>query len=152
MSIQSIYREYLEDVKLMQLATCRDNQPWLCNVWFVMDEDGKVYFISRENRRHSLEIGENEKVAGTFHKWFDEGLGQKGQALIVGGTARQLKLAECRKPFTLYAKRFPKIVSFQTLERFLRDEGSHYFYEITPTEIVWWDEVNFPDDPRQKVL
>src|SRR5688572_9922168 len=76
MDARQLYRDYLKDIKLMQLATCRDSQPWLCHVWYVMDEEaGKIYFISRETRRHSQEIQGNEKVACTFHKWFGEGLG-----------------------------------------------------------------------------
>ena len=67
-----------------------NNKPWLCNVWYVMDNDNNIYFMSRETRRHSKEIEQNPNVSCTFHKWFDEGLGQKGQAVIVGGTAEKL--------------------------------------------------------------
>lgn len=151
--INVLYQDYLKDIKLMQLATCHDNQPWLCNVWYVRDEEeGKFYFISRATRRHSEDIRDNQKVACTFHKCFDEGLGQKGQALIVAGNARRLKGSECFRPFDLYNVRYPKLASFQTKESFLKDLGHHFFYEITPTEIVWWDEVNFPEQPKQKVL
>lgn len=137
----------------MQLATSRDGQPWLCNVWYVMDEaSGKIYWISRETRRHSEEIEHNNKVACTFHQWFGEGLGQKGQALIIAGTARRLSGAACDKPFDLYQARYPGLAGFQSKEDFLTDKGDHYFYEITPTEIIWWDEENFPEQSRQKIL
>jgi acyl-CoA reductase-like NAD-dependent aldehyde dehydrogenase len=56
MNPRDIYPDILKDIKLMQLATVRDKKPWMCNVWYVMDEDHNVYWISRETRRHSLEI------------------------------------------------------------------------------------------------
>lgn len=54
-------------------------------------------------------------------------------------------------PYELYADRFPKLREFQSLEKFLNDEGHHYFYKITPYEIIWWDEINFPENPKQEV-
>lgn len=151
MNPQDFYRDALKDIKLMQLATSRDNRPWLCNVWYVMDEDENVYWISRDTRKHSEDIALNPYVSCTFHRWFGDGLGQKGQALIIAGKAGILKGEECRKPYELYAERYPKVLDFQSMDKFLNDEGHHYFYKITPDEIVWWDEVNFPDNPRQTV-
>lgn len=146
-----LYRSYLDDVKLMQLATARDNKPWLCNVWYVIDDDGVIYWMSRDTRRHSEEIHDNENVACTFHLSFDEGLGQKGQAVIMSGIAKKLDGNACKKPYELYASRFPKLLEFQSLDAFLNNEGHHYFYKMTPEEIIWWDEVNFGNDPRQKI-
>jgi len=153
MDAKVLYTDYLIDIKLMQLATSRDEQPWLCNVWYVLNEDsGHFYFISRETRRHSEEIRDNPRVSCTFHKWFDGGLGEQGQALIVSGKARQLSPKECDKPYDLYAARYPKLLAFQSKEATLDESGHHFFYEIVPEEIIWWDEVNFADQPRQKVL
>lgn len=150
MDIQTLYRDYVKNIKLMQLATTRNNQPWLCNVWFVMDENDHVYWISRDTRRHSQEIHDNPYVSCTFHQWFDGGLGQAGQALIMAGHAEKLSGDACKKPYELYAARYPKILEFQTEQEFLQDQGDHYFYKLTPQEIVWWDEKNFPDQSRQK--
>lgn len=150
MDKRALYRAYLEDVKLMQLATARDNQPWLCNVWYVMDEDDNIYFISRETRRHSQEIADNPNVSCTFHKWFERGLGEQGQALVIAGRAEKLTGDAVEKPYTLYQARYPHLENFQALAHFQKEDGHHFFYKITPTEIVWWDEVNF-DQPRQEV-
>ena len=153
MNPKDIYPDILKDIKLMQLASVRDNKPWMCNVWYVMDEDHNVYWISRETRRHSLEIENNPHVAATMHPWFDKGLmNDPGQAMIISGQAKKLSGKECRMPYELYAKRFPKLLEFQSFEKFLNDEGHHYFYKITPDEIIWWDEINFPKNPKQEVL
>ena len=152
MDAKKLALEYLQDVKLMRLATARDNQPWLCNVWYVMDDEGKIYWMSRATRRHSEEIAYNSKIACTFHKSFEDGLGQKGQAVVVSGQARQLPPAECEKAYQLYLKRYPKLAEFQSLEVTLDGSGDHKLYELIPEEIIWWDEENFPEDSRQQVL
>lgn len=135
----------------MQLATARDGRPWLCNVWYVMDAQDNIYWISRATRRHSEEIADNPYVAATFHKWFGEGLGQSGQALIVSGTAEIVSIDQVHESYQLYADRYPELLNFQSLEATKDGSGDHLFYKITPREIVWWDEVNFPDQSRQVV-
>lgn len=136
---------------MMQLASCVNNQPWLCNVWYVMDEEDNVYWMSRKTRRHSQEIEQNPNIACTFHKWFDEGLGQKGQALVIAGKAELLTGEGCRMPYELYAERYPALYDFQTLDDFLKDEGDHFFYKLSPEEFMWWDDFNFGDVSRQYV-
>jgi uncharacterized pyridoxamine 5'-phosphate oxidase family protein len=152
MDTEELYKSCLKDIKLMQLATCSDNQPWLCNVWYVIDATNKIYWISRETRRHSEEIAKNPKVSCTFHQWFDEGLGQKGKALTIAGNARQLTPMEVTQPYQLYLKRYPKLANLQSLEASKDGSGDHKFYEVTPTEIIWWDEESFPHNSRQKIL
>ena len=146
---KELYRAYLDDVKLMQLATSRDHRPWLCNVWYVMDDEDNVYWISRETRRHSEDIAHNPHAACTFHKWFDSGLGEKGQAVVIAGEARKLRGNECRKPYELYTIRHPNLPGLQALEDFENETGHHFFYVLSPKEIMWWDEKNFPENPRQ---
>ena len=154
MDVKQIYREYLQDIKLMQLATCKGDKPWLCNVWYVMDKEDNVYWISRGTRRHSEEISENPWAACTFHKWFGEGLGVKGQALVMSGTVEVLTGDEIDFAYDLYAKRYPKLLEFQSLDESKNstEEGLHYFYKLTPKEIVWFDEVNFPKVSKQVVM
>ena len=152
MNAKKLYGDYLKEVKLMQLATVKGDKPWLCNVWYVMDEEDNVYWISRDTRKHSEDIHDNPNVACTFHKWFDGGLlNDKGQAVIISGTAARLSGEECRRPYALYSERFPRMPEFQSLELFLNDESHHTFYKLTPEKIVWWDEVNFPDDSKQVI-
>ncbi len=136
----------------MQLATCDDTQPWLCNVWFVSDEEDRIYWISRETRHHSLHIEKNSKVACSFHKNYNQGLGHEpAQSVVMSGEARRVPAQECEKPYLLYNTRYPNLEPFQSLNSFLKDKGDHFFYELAPTKIVWWDEINFPEQSRQEI-
>lgn len=146
------WRIYFKDVRLMQLATSRDNQPWLCNVWYVHDtETDNIYFTSRKTRRHSEDIAINERVACTFHKHYEDGLGQRGQSLVIAGKARLLtdELA-IGKAFDLYEASHPKLSAMQARDVYCDGSGVHFFYEISPIEIVVFDDVNYPNNPRQE--
>jgi uncharacterized pyridoxamine 5'-phosphate oxidase family protein len=144
-------REYLKEIDLMQLATCRNGQPWICHVWFVIDECDQIYFVSRQTRRHSQELRDNQKVACTFHNPVEDSLSHKSQSLTITGVARQLTPTEVKKPYQLFARRHPKLLNLQPLDRFVDGTGRLFFYQVIPTEMVWWDELNFPEDSRQKI-
>lgn len=59
-------REYLQTNNVIQLATAKDGQPWLCNVHFYADHDLNIYWRSTTERRHSKEIADNPKVAAVI--------------------------------------------------------------------------------------
>ncbi len=147
-----LYQAYLQDVMLMQLATCRDGQPWLCNVWFVADEEDNIYWMSLQSRRHSAELTDNPHVAATFHKWYAGGFGEKGQALVMSGHATLVPQVDIERVYNLYVARHPHLQNVQTCKDFADGSGAHVFYQLTPTEIVWWDEINFPEQSRRVVL
>ena len=65
MSPKDILKEFLSANKLMQLATVGEKGPWICNVYYVADEEGNLYWSSARSRQHSKEIVNNSKVAAT---------------------------------------------------------------------------------------
>jgi len=66
MDLQKLLKEYFQNSELMQLATISENQPWLCNLYFVTDEKSNIYWTSSRIRRHSKEIMNNSTVAVTI--------------------------------------------------------------------------------------
>src|SRR3979411_175547 len=66
MKLRQLIEDYLQQAKLMQLATSIDNQPWICNVWFAADKDLNIYWFSSTTRRHSGEVMKNQKVAAAM--------------------------------------------------------------------------------------
>ncbi len=137
----------------MQLATAsKAGRPWLCNVWYVMDNQDNVYWISRITRRHSEDIANNPQVACTFHKPYKGGPGLKGCALVIAGLAKSLSGADAEKVLQLYAEKYPQINDTPNLEETIAGTGKHLFYRLTPQNIVWWDETEGHDNPRQVLL
>ena len=53
MRLKQHIQQYLQEAKLMHLATVSGGKPWVCSVWFAADEDMNLYWFSAVTRRHS---------------------------------------------------------------------------------------------------
>ena len=62
---KQIILDYLSDPQhiLMTLATVNGDKPWVCSVYYVVDDDLNLYFISPPDAEHSTHIKENQNVA-----------------------------------------------------------------------------------------
>lgn len=149
--LEKLIREYLSKGALMQVSTTRDNQPWVCNVWYSYDKDLNLYFISGNYRRHSEEIRDNEKVAcAIVHPIYEEaGAEQPNRGITLEGRAEELNILKSGKAFDNFMKRWPKATKYVTKKDLLKNLTKTRFYKVTPETIVLFDEENYPDDPRQ---
>ncbi len=143
--------DYLKEAKLMSLATSKNNKPWSCNAWFVVDDKWNIYFISRKGRRHSIELKENPHVAGTIVKPHVKGSGEKVQGVQFEGTCAECPKDVILKIYNLYKQKFPLAENIP--ENILLDpEAIFTYYQIKPSSIVLFDEINFPNEPRQELI
>jgi len=151
--IENLVREYVDKGLLMQITTSNSGQPWIAHVWFSFDEKLRFYFISNRARRHSKEIRVSPRVAcGIVHPHF-EGLGQKVRGLVFEGLAQEIGEAsiDLDQAYSCYSSRWPNASSYIKKEDIIRDLTPVRFYRIAPTLFVLFDEVNFPDNPRQEL-
>jgi uncharacterized protein YhbP (UPF0306 family) len=124
--LEKIVREYIEKSIHMSLATCINNQPWVCEVHFAYDNDLNLYFRSKPIRRHSQEIAENPNVAGNIVKQHD--VNEYPHAVYFEGRAEVVKdESQYQLLYELFAKR-------QNVDESIIDdakqEGGHRFYKI----------------------
>lgn len=132
----------------MQLATSVNNQPWICSVWFGVDENMNIYWLSSTTRRHSKEVLKNNKVAGAIT--LPQTPNDPPRGLQFQGVAELLTdEKEVKKAMSVYAGRifFEKDI----LEFMKNKEKPHRFYRIKPTQFVLFDAVNFPENSRQEL-
>ncbi len=148
MDVRKLIEAYLQEAKLMQLATSIDNQPWVCSVWFASDEDLNIYWFSSTKRRHSKEVMHNQRVAGAIV--LPQTPKDPPRGLQFQGTAEELsKQEDINKAISVYKGR---IFSKEDIEEFMSlKDHPHKFYRIKPTQFVLFDAVNFPDSSRQQL-
>ncbi|MBI3443059.1 pyridoxamine 5'-phosphate oxidase family protein [Candidatus Woesebacteria bacterium] len=147
MKLRKLIEDYLKEVKMLQVATAKDNQPWACTVYFAFDEKLNLYWISKPSRRHSEEIRNNDKVAGVIV--LSHAPGDKVRGIQFQGVAKELTNKNEAKPgMKYYAKRYG--MKPERVNAILDGTDGHVCYKITPTLYVLFDEVNFPDNPRQE--
>lgn len=150
-SPSSIASDYLSSGQLLQLATDSGGQPWLSQVWYAFDPaTWTVVFTSNLARRHSNEIGANAKVAGAVMAQPLEGLGQKVQGICFEGRAREATGDELATSYEIYAGRWPRVRSMFSADDILHEATPMRMYNVSLTQVVLFDEVNFPESPRQE--
>ena len=145
-----LLKGYLKEAKLMQVATVSNGKPWVCSVWYAHDGDLNLYFISRKSRRHSIEIKKNPNIAGAIVKPHTIGSGQKVCGLQFEGTARACNWNELKTARELYLKKYSK-ANVPPLPALRLASVIATFYKIKPRSFVLFDEINFPNDPRQEI-
>lgn len=105
MDIEQKIREFLPHISHLSLATCQGNQPWVCEVHFVYDDQLNLYFRSKPDRRHSREIAANPNVAGNIVT--QHGIDEKPRAVYFEGVCERLADVDENHPaYILYCGRF----------------------------------------------
>lgn len=141
-----LIRQYLPQGRMMQIATVSGDQPWICTVYFVEDDQLNLYWLSWPTRRHSQEIAANNKIAVAVPVKFDKpvvGVQAEGTAEVV--TDKQVVADVMRR----YVERYNSGQQFY--ERFAAGQNQHVLYKFTPSKFVLFDEVSFPSDGRKEI-
>lgn len=135
--IEQIIREYIADVVHMSIATSRDNKPWISEVHYAYDNELNLYFISRPSRRHSLEVVENNQIAGNIIK--QHAKGEKVRGVYYEGTIEMLEgVTEDHPAFVSYHNRFDVDVAVLAEQQ---EENGHRWYKITVNKFYLFDEL-----------
>lgn len=149
MKVRKLIEDYLKEAMLMQIATVKNKKPWVASVWYAHDEDWNLYFISRKSRRHSQEIKKNPNIAGAIVIPHTKGSGEKVRGLQFEGTVRITKGREVKKAVDLYLAKYP-LAEKISLEELQNPNCPYPFYIVKPSMFVLFDEINFPNNPRQE--
>lgn len=142
--MKDLIEQYLNENKHMQLATVANGEPWICTVYFAHDNDFNVYWMSARERQHSVEITNNSKAAITVVRDTD-----RKQALQIIGNAHEVANDDLERVHELYQSKFG-VKDYNLNEIKQHQPTGRAYWRFTPTEISLWDEVNFPDAPKQK--
>ena len=145
-------KEFLETAPLMQIATDAGSDMWIATVWFAMGDDGDIYFLSKKDRLHSQHIDKNPRVVCAISGQYSLGPGEKIQGVQMKGIASRVRLSEMMLAYKVYRKKWPQLIKIGTYEAFKGNAAGIHMYKVTPTKIVWFDEVNYPDQPRIEIL
>lgn len=144
MEVSELVKKYLREGLVMQLATVRGDQPWVCSVYYVSDDQLNIYWLSLPTRRHSQEISTHNKAAITIAVKFDQpviGLQAEG---LVGVVTDPEQIAKLMK---LYIKRYNAGQDFY--DNFILDKNKHLMYRFKPKKFILFDELNSPKNSSQ---
>lgn len=131
--------DYLRDHHTMTIATAGEggNTPHAASVFYAVDDELRLVFLSKTDSVHGSHIGAAAPVAVTVTEQYDDwekiqGVQLWGQARLLTGTARA-------GAFTVYLRRFPFVRDLTRLARHaetLRDIG---VYRVEPERAAFTD-------------
>ncbi|HUD07119.1 MAG TPA: pyridoxamine 5'-phosphate oxidase family protein [Candidatus Saccharimonadales bacterium] len=147
MKIDELINNYVKNQYMMQLATSSNGQPWCCTVYYVADNELNLYWLSLPTRRHSREIDDNNRVAVAIPVKFV--LGEKVVGVQAEGSAEHVPSSEKSRDIAkLYAKKFNR--GDQWVDDYCSGKTDHKLYKFTPEKFVIFDDINYPNQPRQE--
>lgn len=62
-NIKSVFLDYLKQSRIMVLATLSETGPWATPVFYAIDDEFNIYFMSAKDAKHVSDIEKNNKVA-----------------------------------------------------------------------------------------
>lgn len=149
MNPDNYIKEMLPTKRVLQLATSKNNMPWLCTVHFYNDEQGNIYWVSTKERRHSRELLDNKSAVATvvMHEDSPEedyviSITIEGHVELINDPARIDQIA------TSYIDKLGKPSS--VFDKVKDADDSLQLYCLKPHEISVFDNKNFPDNPKQE--
>ena len=145
---KEIVADFLSKQPLMQVATSDSNNMWIATVWYAIDKDLNIYFLSKETREHSQHIAINSKVTCAITGQYTKGPGEKIQGVQLSGVAKKLTGLSVLTGYKVYASKWPQLYTIGPVEAFKGNAAGIHMYSIAPERIVLFDEINFPDEPR----
>lgn len=132
---------------VLQLATVHDGKPWVATVYFMVDDDLQVYWLSWPERRHSREIAENTQVAATVVIKTNRpaiGVQLEGAATVVTDAS------EVQRVMERYVAKYDEGQQFY--DAFVAGTNKHVMYKLAPSAIWLFDEVNHAGESPLQVL
>ena len=143
--------EVLRRAGHMQIATSSGKVPRSTTVWFSYDSDLNLYFMSRNDRRHSMDIYRNTLVAGSIvdPKYMKPGNAVRG--ITFQGVAKEAKGKDLEKAYIQYSKRFPIISDRIGLVEMSKGKTALRLFKVVPRCYALFDEVDFVEQPLKEL-
>lgn len=133
--------EYLRNRKLLVLSTVDENgNPWTCNVYFSINKDFNLFFVSALEAKHSQHIAKNSKVSFSV-PWFDEkNLANRKAVQGTGVCQRVTNAKEIIKLLKNHYKYYPSWQNAITYESMIDNLIDSKPYIVKPDYMKFWND------------
>jgi nitroimidazol reductase NimA-like FMN-containing flavoprotein (pyridoxamine 5'-phosphate oxidase superfamily) len=125
--------EFLQNNVTAVLATCLDGQPHATAIYYDVDDDFNIYFLTKQNTQKNIQAGINSRVAlvvGTGPELITAQI--RGRAELLTGEAKENAV---NRMIVRHSKKFLSNLPIQSMLE-LR-ESKLVAYKIMPRELVF---------------
>lgn len=142
--------EFIKSQKLMVLACHDSHEIWVANVYYGVDEQGIIYFISPDKSKHSQMILKNPHVAFSI-AWFDQNNHKNRKAIQGLGECRLAQNEqEIATGVSLHNQNIPEFKDQITVDWIKNNEWGSKVWLVKPTYIKYWDDELYGDKETQE--
>lgn len=141
---QDIYN-FIKTHGVMTLATSDNKSPWVCTVYYGLDNKMNLYIVTDPRSIHGKQIEKNDNVA--FNIFDSHQKITKPKRGVQGkGKIKMVKnITEITKALYLWHKANPGIEKNITVKDVLKKLTDTKIYKITPTYMKFFNKVLYPE-------
>jgi uncharacterized protein YhbP (UPF0306 family) len=132
--------DFLKQNGIMTLAVSANHQPWVCTLYYGIDDNMNLYIVTDPGSEHGQVIAANEKIAFNV---FDsrQKITQPKQGVQGKGTIQMVKgLKANTKALFLWHRQNPGIEAKITVKDLLKKLTDTKIYQITPTYLKFFNK------------
>lgn len=133
--------KFLKRERLFTLAVLDGgNQPWMCNLYYGVDGNFNIYWVSLKNTKHSKQIYENKNVAFNI-VWVNPNDLEDREAVQGTGIATEVKgIKETAIAIKSMINNIPEWTKWFKSKEFLESLTKAKIYKIKPSYIKYWND------------
>ncbi len=132
-------KKYLDSHNLMTLAT-GSNLPWVSIVYYAVDKEFNLYFVSSPKSKHCQDIDKNNKVACAIYDSHTKNSEKKVGIQLVGSAQEIKGWEKTNKILAMWHRAAPGAEEIVNLKNMMAKVISSRFYKITPTKIKFFNQ------------
>jgi len=141
--------EFMKSQRIMAIASKGDDV-WITNVFYGVDDDFKIYFISDEDTKHGGQIKKDPNVAFSV-AWFNENDHEDRKGIQGQGACRIAETdEEIAKGVKIHNTLYPKFAKEIDVEMIKSDLNKSHVYILEPTYIKYWDDELYGEEEDEE--
>lgn len=136
----------------MALATYSDN-PWICSVYYVVDDTLQIYFITKPSSKHCQNIAKNPFVACAIAASDQKVTEKKAGVQLEGKASLVTDEKEVVKALALWNKINPGFEKIINRDNIKNGTIQSKVYKVVPTRVKFFNESLYgPEGYREFIL
>lgn len=141
---------FLRSQRVVAIAS-HDKEPWIANVYYCVDDDYTLYFVSDETRLHSKQILKRPTIAFSV-VWYNPKRYTDRKGVQGAGVCRPAKtVEENRRGLELHNATYPVFAKAITAKWINAGKNHSRVWVIKPKHIKFWNDAQFGQDGSHKI-
>lgn len=132
--------QFLKSNGILTLAVAGNNNPWVCTLYYGIDEEMNLYVVTDPNNEHGKIMASNSKVAFNI---FDSGqkITESKKGLQGRGTVKMINgKSAVARALAIWHKANPGIEGMITVKNILDKRSDTKIYKIIPTYLKYFNQ------------